>query len=136
MPCRAFLAQLREHADEIDAMGAGVVGVATGAGWQAERLMEQGTPFPLLVDRERNVFRALGLERIRWYRWLLPTTWWRYAKGSRGARQGALTGDILQAPGVAVIAPDRRVLYLYRGRTLADYPPVAEVIAAVRRHTS
>lgn len=136
MPCRAFLAQLREHADEIDALGAGVIGIATGAGWQAQRLMEQGTSFPLLVDPERNVFRALGLDRIRWYRWLSPQTWWRYAKGARRARQGALTGDILQAPGVAVIAPDRRVLYLYRGRMLADYPPIGEVMAALRQHMS
>lgn len=132
MPCRAFLAQLREAEPEITALGGRVIGVATGADFQARQLMASGIPFPLLVDPDRNVYRALGLDHIRWYHFLQPSTWRRYLAGAKGARQGRLTGDLRQAPGVAVIASDRRLRYLHRGTTLGDYPPLDEVLAALR----
>lgn len=135
MPCRAFLAQLRERKEEIESLGAGVVGVGTGADFQARQLMARGVPFPLLVDPERNLYRVLGLEHIRWHRFLQPSTWWRYLRSARVARQGRLTGDVRQSPGVAIIDTDRRIRYLHRGTTLGDYPPVEEVLQALRAVT-
>lgn len=132
MPCRAYLAQLREAEPEIAAIGARVVGVATGADYQARQLIEAGVPFPLLLDPDRNLYRALGLDHIRWHRFLQPATWRRYLRASRGARQGRLTGDLRQAPGVAIIDTERRLRYLHRGTTLGDYPPLEEVLAALR----
>jgi hypothetical protein len=132
MPCRAYLAQLREAEPEIDSLGARVVGVATGADYQARSLMEGGVPFPLLLDPQRNLYRALGIEHIRWHRWLRPGTWVRYLGAARQARQGRLTGDLRQAPGVAIIDTERRVRYLHRGTTLGDYPPLPDVLAALR----
>ncbi|MGH9072694.1 MAG: AhpC/TSA family protein, partial [Acidimicrobiales bacterium] len=132
MPCLSYLSQLREAYPEIRAMGAGAVAVATGAGYQARHLMETGTPFPCLVDPERRLYGALGLSHIAWSRFVRPSTWARYLRSRGGARQGRITGDPLQAPGVVVLGPDRRVAYLHRGQTLGDYPPLPEVLAAVR----
>lgn len=132
MPCRSFLAQLREARGEISEAGVGIIGVATGAAFQARDLMSRGIDFPLLVDPERELFEALGLEHIAWHRWFAPSTWIKYVRGARGARQGAFTGDLRQSPGVAIIEPDRTIRYLHRGITLGDYPPLAEVLAAVK----
>lgn len=132
MPCLAFLAQLRKAEPEIDSLGARVLGVGTGAGHQAKALMDGGVRFPLLVDPDRNLYRVLGIERIRWSRFVQLSTWRRYLRASRGARQGRLTGDIRQAPGVAIIDTKRRLRYLHRGTTLGDYPPLDEVLAAIR----
>jgi hypothetical protein len=132
MPCRAYLAQLREKADEIEALGARVIGVGTGADYQARELMAGGVPFTLLVDPERNLYRALGLDHIRWYRFLQPTTWARYLRAAGRARPGRLAGDVRQAPGVAIVDTAYRLRYLHRGTTLGDYPPVGEVLAALR----
>lgn len=121
-----------EHAVRVEALGGRVIGVATGADYPARQLMEGGIPFPLLVDRDRNLHRALGLDHIRWYRFLQPATWRRYLRASRGARQGRLTGDLRQAPGVAVIDTERRLRYFHPGTTLGDYPPLEEVLAALR----
>lgn len=131
MPCRAFLAQLCEAEPRISALGGRVIGVATGADYQARELMDGGIRFPLLVDPDRNLYRTLGLDHIRWNRWLQPSTWRRYLRGARGGRQGRLTGDLRQAPGVAVIDQERRLRYLHRGTTLGDYPPVNDVLAAL-----
>ncbi len=133
MPCRDVLSQLREAHAEIASMGAGALAVATGADFQARQLIREGLPFPALLDPDKNLYRALGIERIRWEQWLRPSTWRRYFASIRRARQGRLTGDILQAPGIAILDPGRTVRYLHRGRTLGDYPPVVEVIGALRQ---
>ncbi len=136
MPCRDFLAQLREVEPEITALGARVIGVGTGADFQARHLMESGVPFPLLVDPERNLYRALELEHIAFKKWFQPSTWTRYFRGARRGRQGKLTGDLRQTPGVAIIDPQPRLRYLHRGTTLGDYPPIEDVLAALRSMTS
>ena len=127
---------MREAHGEIASLGAGVLAVATGAGYQARRLMADGLPFPALVDPDKNLYRALGIERIRFDQWFRPATWRRYLRSVGRARQGRLTGDILQAPGVAIIEPPGTLRYLHRGQTLGDYPSLPEILDAVRRVAS
>lgn len=132
MPCRDMLSQLREAHPEIESLGAGVLAVATGADFQARQLMRDGLPFPALLDPDKHLYRALGIERIRWRRLFGVTSWKRYLGSIRRARQGRLTGDILQAPGVVILDPERKIRYLHRGTTLGDYPPLGEVLDVLR----
>jgi len=132
MPCRDFLSQLRAAHDEITSLGAGVIAAATGAHFQAERLMAEGVPFPCLVDPAKALYSALDIRRIQWFRWFLPSTWWKYFRPVLRARQGRITGDVQQAPGVAIINTDGTILYLHRGRTLGDYPPLSQVLDRLR----
>jgi hypothetical protein len=126
---------LREAYPQIQAQGARALAVATGAGFQAAQLMRDGLPFPALCDPDKNLYRALGIDRIRWHQWVRPGTWRRYVAALGGQRQGRLTGDILQAPGVVILDASGTVRYLHRGRTLADYPSLAEILDAVRTAT-
>jgi hypothetical protein len=135
MPCRDYLSQLREAYPKIEGMGAGALAVATGAAYQAQRLMDDGVPFPCLVDPERRLYRARGIDHIARAQYLRPDTWRRYFRSLRRARPGRITGDARQAPGVVVLAPDRTVRYLHRGVTLGDYPPLPEVVKAARSAT-
>ena len=123
---------MREAYPGIESLGARAIAVATGAGFQARELMAGGLPFPALCDPDKNLYRALGIARIRWDQWLRPSTWRRYAAALGSARQGRLTGDVLQAPGVVILDPSHTVRYLHRGRTLADYPPLGEILDALR----
>lgn len=127
---------MRDAHPKIEALGARALAVATGAGYQAGRLMADGLPFPALVDPDKHLYRALGIERIRWDQWLRPSTWRRYVAALGGGRQGRLTGDVLQAPGVVILDASGTIRYLHRGRTLADYPPLGEVLDAISAVTS
>jgi hypothetical protein len=134
MPCRDYLAQLREAHAQIAAMGAGVVAVGGAAPSQARNLMDRGVPFPCLLDPEHNLSRALDLGRIPWSAWLWPRTYTGYLRGARRARPGRISAaDALQAPGVVIVDPPGRLAWVHRGRTLGDYPPVNRVIAEVQR---
>jgi hypothetical protein len=128
---------VREALPEIRAAGADVLAVGTAAGWQAEALMH-GTPdraplgFPCVVDPDHNLYRALGLGRVAWYEWATPRLWRNYLGAyRRGARQGKVTGDIHQKPGVAVIAADRTLRWLHRASTVGDYPALSTVVDAL-----
>jgi hypothetical protein len=132
MPCLNLLSQLREAHPEITSLGADVLAVATGADHQARRLMAEGLPFPALLDPDKQLYHVLGIERISWDQWFRPNTWRRYFRSIGQARQGRLTGDLLQAPGVAILEPPGVVRWLYRGQTLGDYPTLPEILDALR----
>ncbi len=123
---------MREAQPELTANGAKILAVGTGAPFQAEHLMATEYDFECLVDPERNLYRALGIEHIALNQWFRISTWRKYLRSRGRAKQGRVTGDPLQAPGVAVIDTDGVVHYLHRGVTLADYPTVDEVLDAVR----
>lgn len=92
---------------------------------------ETTTPlgFECLVDPTKALYRALGLGRVPWYGWFSPELVRNYLGAfRRGGRQGAITGDWRQLSGVAIVAPDRRLTYLHRARTVGDYPALATVL--------
>lgn len=126
---------MREARPEINRLGADVLAVGTGSHHQARHLMATEYPFPCLVDPDKNLYRTLGVERIRLDQWLRPSTWRRYAQSRGQAKQGRITGDPLQAPGVAIIDTDGVLRYLHRGVTLADYPTLDDVLTALREIT-
>ncbi len=85
--------------------------------------------YECLVDPDRALYRTLGLGRVPWHQWLTPELWRNYLGAfRRGGRQGAITGDWRQLSGVAIVAPDRRLMYLHRSHTVGDYPDIATVL--------
>jgi hypothetical protein len=128
---------VRESYPAIRALGARVIAVGTGSATQARRLMENGMPFPCLVDPPQRLYRLLGLRRVGLATLLDPTTYLNYWRAwRRGARQGQVTGDPRQLPGVAVLDADGRLRWRYTSRTIGDYPSLTDVIAELRRLSS
>lgn len=123
---------MREAHTEILSLGAGALAVGTGADFQAGQLMRDGLPFPALVDPEKHLYHALGIQRVRWDQWFRPATWKRYARSIGRASQGRLAGDVFQAPGMVVLDRQRTIRYLYQGMAPGDYPPLSEVLGALR----
>lgn len=107
--------------------------IGTGADYQAQRLMDDGYPFECLVDPDAAFYDAVGIGRIGVTHWFRPSVVRRYVTAfARGGRQGALTGDWRRLSGVAIVEPDRTLRYLFRADGVGDYPPVGQVLAALR----
>ena len=124
---------MREAHPAIEALGARVVAVGTGSAAQARHLMDTGTPFPCLVDAEQRLYRALGLRRVTLRTLVDPATYLNYWRAwRRGARQGSVTGDPRQLSGVALLDADGRLRWRHVSRTIGDYPPLPDVLAALR----
>jgi len=91
-------------------------------------------PFPCLVDADMRLYRALDLRRVGLRTVLDPATYLNYWRAwRRGARQGDVTGDPRQLSGVALLDADGRLRWRYVSRTIGDYPPLPDVLAALHR---
>jgi hypothetical protein len=124
---------LREHREEIERLGARVIVVGTGAGFQARRLMDQGMPFECLVDPAARLHRVLGIGRVDWRAALRLDTYRNYWRGwRRGGRQREVTGDPRRLSGLAAFDAQRRLRWRHVARTIGDYPPVAAFLGALR----
>jgi hypothetical protein len=125
---------LREAHPAFVGRGARVIAVGTGAVFQARRLMQDGTPFPCLVDETAGLHRALGIGRLSWRAVLRAATYRNYWRAwRRGARPGRVTGDPQRLSGVALFDAAGRLRWIHRSRTIGDYPAVSAVLAELDR---
>jgi AhpC/TSA antioxidant enzyme len=125
---------LREAHPAFVERGAQVIAVGTGAVFQARRLMQDGMPFPCLVDETAGLHRALGIGRVSWRAVLSATTYGNYWRAwRRGARPGMVTGDPRRLSGVAIFDAIGRLRWIHRSRTIGDYPAVPTVLAELDR---
>lgn len=128
-----MLAQLREHQNQIEAVGAQVIGVGTREDYQAQNLLDEGMPFPLLLDAENSVRAALGVsERISPLTLLNPKGAVAYARALRQARRfGPIWAEATQRPAVVVFDSKGSVVWSHLGTRLGDYPSVGECLGAL-----
>lgn len=95
--------------------------------------MENHVEFDLLVDPDGNFkHAALGIAKLSLRSWLSPTARKRYLKWKGKTRQGLPAAGLSEPPGVAIIDTDGVIRYLYAGETLGDYPPIEDVLDALR----
>jgi len=132
--CREHLAQLREHQEELEQLGAVVLGVSFEepsviAGF-AER---ESLPYPILSDPERRAYRVFGLERGATAQVWSPNAVRSYARGLlRGRLPRLPRADIAQLGGDFVLDWQGRVVYEYRSEESADRPAIESLLDAVR----
>ncbi len=124
--------------DEVQDLGAQVIGVGPASSHQAKRLMDTTVQYQLLLDPNGHVAAALGQRRqplllyvfnLRaWLRWIRSFV--------RTRRQFRITGHYSEVPAVAVVAPGGDLRWVHRGRSIGDYPDVDDAIVALQRNTS
>jgi len=126
---------LRDHHDELSALGADVMAVATSAHFQAES-MQADLPFPLLLDPDFTFRQAIDLRsRFRLWDLVRSESSRNYVQAlRRGQRMGIVTPKhALNKPAVLIRRPDGVVAWAHEGASLGDYPPIDTVIRELRR---
>jgi peroxiredoxin len=108
------MAQLEPHKDEIEKLGVVLVYLAAekdqGVWKPAKYLIEHPVSFPFLLDEDRAVTKAYGLY---------------HAFGHDAFR--------IAHPATLIVDRSCTVRYIYRGENQTDYPPVEEVLDALRK---
>ncbi len=125
---------MRKHYDEIRSTGAEVV--AIGMGWPeaaADFRDKHDIPFPVLLDRKKESYRALQLSRGGFTELYGPKVAAR-AVGSmlRGNAQTLPKQDYRQLGGTVVVAAGGDLRYVHRAGDASDNAPIDEVLAALR----
>lgn len=131
------MAQLRQHQADLDALKTRVLTISFVAGhWAEAWLAETGSPYPLLLDPERRIYRAYGLGRAVASVWG-PRTLLDYARRVlKGERLRGIRGDPHQLGADFIISADGARgpairLAHYSGGPV-DRPAVIELLRALR----
>ena len=98
--------------------------------WRAEAYSkETGFPWPLLLDTDRSLYQAYGMDRGTANEVMGIHNWWLYLKlMARGGRVRRPTDDIYQLGGDVLIDPQGMVQLHYVGRGPADRPSIDELL--------
>ena len=134
-PCRQQLMALGARYEAIANNGGDVIGIGPRAAYQARLLVDRRhIPFPLLLDPEHQVGRAVGLGRQPLLRWIFDLrAWGRWLMGLLRAGQGLVTGGWWEVPAILVLDGNCRVRWSHLGRSMGDYPPITEILAQLER---
>jgi len=125
---------LREHYDEIRALGADVIAIGTGSvKYAASFVADEQVPFPVLVDDHSHAAKAAQVKRVNFKRLL-------FDKRSReGTKAAHAAGHRIHWPGkrtnqlgaTFVITPGNVVAFEHVDEHSADHAPIDDVLAAL-----
>lgn len=129
MPCRAHLAQLREHQEEFTTQNAKIVVVTFEAQTASRRYAEEThLAWPLLIDETREVYRRYGMLSASFWDVWGPRTWFVYFREMiKGQKLKKSDADVRQRGGDVLIDPNGVIRMHHVGEGPADRPD-AEVI--------
>jgi hypothetical protein len=125
---------LRDRYGDFQQKGANVAAIGMGTPEMASDFRDKKkVPFPLLVDRTKQTYRALELGRASTTDLLGPRVWGRGLKAYlKGEHQGlTIKQDPSQLGGAAVLDRSGEILLLHRARDAADNLPVEQLLRAL-----
>lgn len=125
---------MRDHHDEITALGADVVAIGTGDRRYAEAFVrEEQLPFLVLVDDDAVAAHAASVRTVSWFGLLHPRTWKATRETSkRGYHVHKAGKRVKQIGATFVLGPGDRVRYEHLDADSTDHAPIPEVVAALR----
>ncbi|NIN64672.1 MAG: redoxin domain-containing protein [Anaerolineae bacterium] len=86
--------------------------------------------FPLLIDLDRVVYRAYGIERSIFRSWHPRNLWFYFKRFLRGQGISMFRADPAQLGGDVLIDRQGRIRWKYESRDATDRPSVQELLAA------
>ena len=127
------MSQLRQKHGEIEAQGAAVLAVSFEPRDRLFQLSRQlQLPFPLLSDRERDIYRAYGLQRGYLRQIFSLQTVLAYVKLlTQGRMYHFRRSDLRQLGGDFIVDPEGVIRYQYRSAAPHDRPSVDELISSI-----
>ncbi len=124
---------MRQRQDEFSRLNTRVLVVSFSAGhWARAWLEETESPFPLLLDMKRRVYRAYGLERSYLRSWNLRTMWLYARLLLSGRRWRGIQDDSAQLGGDFIVDAAGIVRLVHRSRDPTDRPAVDRLLEVAR----
>jgi peroxiredoxin len=124
---------LRDHHDDVHALGGEIVAVGTGNDRYARTFVEEERiQYPVLVDDDGAAARAAAVNTPSFLAMFHPRTWaatvTTLRRGHRIHKAGA---RVTQMGATFVIGPGNRVHYEHVDRDSTDHAPLADVLRAL-----
>ena len=126
--------QLQELQPEFDRLDAQIVVITFEANhFVRQYIQETGIKWPLLVDKDRDVYDAYGMLQASFWDIWGPSSWLIYFKEiAKGGKLKKPTGDIYQRGGDVLISPDGKIRLHHIGTGPADRPDARTIIKVIK----
>ncbi len=126
---------MREQEEEFTRRNVRIAVVTFEAGFLARQYVaETGLIWPILIDEQRELYRAYGMLTASFWDIWGPKSWWAYCKALlHGQHLQPSHGDISQRGGDVLIDPAGIVRLHHVGEGPADRPPVARILERTTR---
>jgi peroxiredoxin len=126
------VAQLCQHQEELERLNVKVLILSFGTLPAAQAWLEETcSPFELLLDPERKVYEAYGLERSAFRSWNLRTLWRYVQLLASGRRWRGIQGDSTQLGADLIVDPNGVVRLAYYSHDPTDRPAVDGLLATL-----
>jgi hypothetical protein len=121
---------LRDRQDEIEAKGARVAAIGMGRPDMAAFFRDQfDIPFTLLVDHDKETYKALGIKKGTWFQISGPQNWPRFARAFlTGKGIAKPEQDVLQLGGLAIVEPGGEISFIHRSEASSDNLPIDDLL--------
>lgn len=130
------MVQVAAHQQEFEALHTNVVTVSFGIDYWAKMwLQETQSPFPFLIDAERDAYHAFGLQSSIVRSWM-PQNLWYYAKATlQGREKFGKRGDPHQLGGDFIVDSQGIVRLAHPSKEPTDRPSVDQLLMVLREQT-
>lgn len=123
------MVQLRHKLEIFKKHNTEIVAVSFTGGHLADVWVEQtSVPFTLIIDEERKLYRAFGLEESFWGSFGLKSTWY-YIKNLKIPK---IWGNPTQLGGDFLLDEQGILRWSYRSQDNTDRPTVGDILSAVQ----
>ncbi len=121
--------QLRHFTSTLDALNTQVAVITFVTGAYTQQWIEQTrSPFPMLADPTREVYRAYQLLSGEWRVWNPQMLWFYTKKVLRGWRLHGIQGDPHQLGGDFIIDPQGVIRLAYYSKLATKRPSVESLL--------
>ena len=126
--------QVASHLQEFEALNTNIVTVSFGIDYWAKMwLQETLSPFPFLINPERDAYHAYGLQSSIVRSWM-PQNLWYYAKATlQGREKFGKRGDPHQLGGDFIVDSQGVVRLAHPSKEPTDRPNVRQLLTVLRR---
>ena len=124
------MAQLCQHQNDLKDRDTRVIMISFGTLPAVQEWMNKHcTHFTVLLDRDRKIYDAYGLERSYWHSRNLKTRWYYFTAMLRGEKGGdSHSDDLDQLGGDFIIGKDGRFKLVYPSHDPTDRPPAKDLL--------
>ncbi|WP_448335778.1 AhpC/TSA family protein [Bellilinea sp.] len=133
MPCREHALQLQSAQPEFEQNGISIALVTFEEGYWLERWRETTQiHFTILLDPQKNLYQAFGLQRSIRRTWNLPTLWFYAQKLLRGEKLIATGGDLHQLGGDFILDQNGQIVLAYYSHDPTDRPQPNTLLQSIQ----
>lgn len=128
------MVQVAAHNEAFQSLNTDIVTISFGIDyWARMWLQETQSPYPFLVDPERNAYHAYGLQSSVIRSWM-PQNLWFYAKATlQGREKFGKRGDPHQLGGDFIVDNQGIVRLAHPSKEPTDRPSVNQLLAVLQK---